>query len=81
MTFVVIRFCVALPVLMVWYRLSGGRWLPRRQALGLALTSLVGSVFVGRAVRRHAAGLCVKCRVNYQRHPCVHHPIRLPAFA
>ena len=42
MTFVVIRFCVALPVLLIWYRLSGGQWLKRRQAAALALTSLVG---------------------------------------
>ena len=42
MTFVVIRFGVALPVLLAWYRISGGRWLNRRETLTLALTSLVG---------------------------------------
>jgi drug/metabolite transporter (DMT)-like permease len=42
MTLVVLRFCVALPVLLLWYRATGGRWLSRREALPLALVSLVG---------------------------------------
>jgi drug/metabolite transporter (DMT)-like permease len=41
-TLVVIRFGVALPVLLIWYRASGGRALPRRETFALALVSLVG---------------------------------------
>lgn len=42
MTLVVIRFAVALPVLLAWYILSRGHWLNRREGLSLALVSLVG---------------------------------------
>jgi drug/metabolite transporter (DMT)-like permease len=42
LTLVVIRFGVALPVLLAWYRLTGGRWLNRREAWSLAAVSLVG---------------------------------------